>query len=144
MKLVVPDLGRGSVCVTFHDPGLIIAVPERKERLAQLLDGIEPTQPEQVLLQGSDEALGAAVPFRGTDERRRTLDPEERQLLLKGLRDVLAAVVVPHGQAPSDLGGEGAEALTHALPDRLERLEAGRPPSGMDAAALGRTVIDGN
>ena len=128
MKLVVPDLGRGSVCVTFHDPGLIIAVPERKERLAQLLDGIEPTQPEQVLLQSSDEALGAAVPFRGADEHRRTLDPEDRQLLLKGPGDVLAAVIVPNRQAVRGPGGERPEALAHPLPKRLEGLEAGGPP----------------
>src|SRR3954469_16485055 len=35
-----------------------------------------------------------------------------------------------------------AEAAPHALPDRLERLEAGGPARGMDAHALSRVMID--
>ena len=41
-----------------------------------------------------------------------------------------------------DALGEGAEAGAHALAQRLERLEAGRPAGGVDADAFGRAVID--
>ena len=37
---------------------------------------------------------------------------------------------------------EGAEALAHALPDRLERLEAIGAAAGVKANALGRAMID--
>ena len=70
MKLIVPHLRWGSVLVSFNDPGLVVAVFEGEQRQAELLDCIEPTQPEQVLLQGSNEALGAAITFWGAHEGR--------------------------------------------------------------------------
>src|SRR3954468_2026408 len=47
------------------------------------------------------------------------------------------------GDGPrGDVLGEGAEALAHRLPDRLERLEAVSAAAGVDADALGRAVVD--
>jgi hypothetical protein len=40
--------------------------------------------------------------------------------------------------------GKAAEVLPHALPKRLERLEAVGVAAGVNAHALGRAVIDGD
>src|SRR5918998_6246447 len=53
-------------------------------------------------------------------------------------------MVMPDGEALSDVPGEATEVAPHALPDRLQRLEAVRVPGGMDADAVGRAVVDGD
>jgi len=55
--------------------------------------------PQQLLLQGPDEPLGDAVALGGVGEARAGLDPEEVQLLLEPVADVLRPVVMPEGQA---------------------------------------------
>jgi hypothetical protein len=47
--------------MALDDPGPVVGVLERVERLAQLLDGGEAADPQQVLLQRPDEALDGAV-----------------------------------------------------------------------------------
>jgi hypothetical protein len=47
-------------------------------------------------------------------------------------------------EADGDSLGEGAEALAHRLPDRLQGFEAVGSAAGVDADALGRAVIDGD
>jgi hypothetical protein len=51
---------------------------------------------------------------------------------------------VPDGEPGGDLAVEPAEALPHALADRLQSLKAGGAATGMNADALGRAVVDGN
>src|SRR5918998_4726412 len=53
-------------------------------------------------------------------------------------------MVMPDGEALSDVPGEATEVAPHALPDRLQRLEAVRVPGGMDADAVDRAVVDGD
>jgi hypothetical protein len=45
-------------------PLFIVRVLELLESCLQFLNGVEGPYPEQVFLQGPDEALGAAVAFR--------------------------------------------------------------------------------
>jgi hypothetical protein len=45
------------------DPVVVEAAGEVAERLVELLDGAESVQPEQLLLQGPDESLDAAIAF---------------------------------------------------------------------------------
>jgi hypothetical protein len=52
-------------------------------------------------------------------------------------------VIVSDGKTAGDVLGEAAEVVAHALADRFECLEAGRTRCGMNADALGRTVIKG-
>ena len=47
----------------FDEPDRVVDPPKAEQRLTELLDGVEGAHPEQVLLQGPDEALGAAVPL---------------------------------------------------------------------------------
>jgi hypothetical protein len=112
------------------------------ERLAQLLDGVEAAQPEQVFLERADEALDAAVTLGLAHEGRRAFDAEEFELAL--VRDELAAVVVAQLQATRDALAEGAEAGAHSLAQRLERLEPSGAAGRVDAQALGRGVINGD
>jgi hypothetical protein len=121
---------------------LVVDSLERDECQPQLLDGREAADPQQVLLQDPDEALGSAVPFRLADEGRRACDAEEADLGLEVVADTLAAVVVAgEPKARSDALGKAAMALADGLLDRLEGLEAigaaagpprppGRVPSG--------------
>ncbi len=53
-------------------------------------------------------------------------------------------MIVPHGETAADGVAKTAEVLPHALPDRLQGLEAGRPCGGMDADAFGGAVVDGD
>src|SRR4051794_19112020 len=121
----------------FDEPGCVVDLAKDQQGLTEVLDGIEGPHPEQVLLQGPDEALGAAVPLGSPHEGGRARDAEEGKFLLESIGHVLAPVIVPHGKTACDLFGESAEAAPHALADRLERLEAGSPARGMDADALG-------
>ena len=106
------------------DPALVVGVLEREQRLAQLLEGVEAANPQEVLLQHADEPLGAAVTLGLTDEGRRACEAEEADLTLKVVAHVLGAVIVAQSEAMGDVLGERAEALAHALTDRLECLEA--------------------
>src|SRR3954453_16952050 len=128
----------------FDEPDRVVDLPKAEQRLTELLDGVEGAHPEQVLLQGPDEALGAAVPLGSPHKGGRALDAEEGKLLLEGVGHVLAPVIVPNGETARDLFGESAEAAPHALPDRLERLKAGGSARGMHAHTLGRVMIEGH
>ena len=55
---------------------------------------------------------------------RRIFETEEGDLILEVVAGILAAMVVTELKACGDLLGKGAEALTHRLLDRLQRLEA--------------------
>src|SRR3954452_889352 len=144
VELIGADLSGRLVAVPLDDPALVVGPLERDERQAELLDGLEAAHPQQVLLQGPDEPLGAAVALRLAHARRRALDAEEADLGPEVVADVPAAVVVAQPQAGGDVLGERAAALAHRLLDRLERLEAVGAPAGMDAVALGRAVVDGD
>src|SRR3954468_12391369 len=124
--------------VPFDEPGRVVDLPKDEQRLTELLDGVEGAHPEQVLLQGPDEALGAAVALGSPHKGRRALDAQEGKLPLEGVGHVLRSVIVPHGETAPDPLSKAAQAAPHALPDRLERLKAGGPARGMNADALSR------
>src|SRR3954468_18071359 len=137
-KLVLSH-GRGCLePVPFDEPGGVVDLPKVEQRLPKLLDGVEGTHPEQVLLERADEALGAAISLRRPHEGGRACDAQKGKLLLEGIGHVLAPVIVPHGQTAPDPLSKAAEAAPHALADRLERLKAGRPAGGGGGGAPGR------
>ena len=137
-----PDLGGCPVAVPLDDPGLVVGLPEGEECQAQLLDGVEAADPQQVLLQHPDEALGAAVPFRLPNERRRAFDAEKADLGLEVVADILTAMVVAEPKAGCDALGEAAMALADGLLDRLEGLEAIGAAAGVDADRAGSVCLD--
>src|SRR4051812_30368261 len=126
------------------DPGAVVGLPEPLQCQAELLDRLEAPQPQQVLLQGADEPLGASVALGLADEGGRAPHAEAADLPLEVVADVLAAVVVAEPRPGGDVPAGGAVASTDGLLDRLESLEAVRAAAGMNAEALGRTVVDGD
>ena len=65
------------------EPSFIVAPGECDELGAQFLDGFERPHPEQVLLQGSDEALGDAIALGFAHEGRRSFDAQTFDLVWK-------------------------------------------------------------
>jgi len=131
-----------SVADAPDDPVVFEAVGKVAERMVELLDGAESVQPEELLLQGADEALDAAVALGLADEGGAGGDPDGPELVLEGVGDELAAVVMPQRHARGDrdlvvaLGGP--DRLAHAL----DGLEARAPQCGAHAQALAGAVVD--
>src|SRR5918997_2953922 len=142
--LLGADLVRGSVPVPGDDPGGVVVDDEVPQRAAKLFDGVEGVHPEEVLLEGADEAFGDAVALRLADERGRALDAEAADLGPEVARQVVGAVVVAQRQALGHVPPDRAEVAPHALADRLQRLEAVAGAGGMAADALAGAVVDGD
>src|SRR4051794_13611705 len=136
--LIGADLGRRPVAVPLADPALVVGLPKGAEGRPRLLDGREVADPQQVLLQGPDEALGTAVAFGLAHERRRALDTQEADLGLEVVADVLAPVIAAKLEADGDVVGKRAKALAHRLLDRLERPKTLCPATGPPPAPAGR------
>src|SRR5215213_7231771 len=121
----------------FDEPGRVVALPKDEQRLPKLLDGVEGAHPQEVLLQGPNEALSAAISFRRPHEGGRTLNAQKGEFLLESIGHVLRSMIVARQEPTRDPLGKAAKAAAHALADGLERLKAGGPARGMDAHALG-------
>src|SRR3954454_21322428 len=115
VELIGADLGRRPVAVPLDDPGPVVGLLEGLERQAKLLDGREVADPQQVLLQGPDEAFGAAIALGFPHESRRACEAEEADLALEVVAQVLGAVIVAKRETVGGVVAEGAEALAHAL-----------------------------
>src|SRR5947209_13255198 len=102
--------------MTTDQPPLVVSPPELPQRLDQFGHRGEAPHPEELLLQGADEPLGAAVALRLPHEARRAGHAEKPQLPLEVIAEVVAPVVVPDGQPLGGLGPEPAEVLPQALP----------------------------
>src|SRR3954462_6714245 len=101
----------------FDEPGRVVALPKDEQRLTEFLDGVEGPHPEQVLLEGANKALRAAISLRRPHEGGRACDAQKGKLLLEGVGHVLAPVIVPHGQTAPDPLSKAAKAAPHALAD---------------------------
>src|SRR5205823_10443606 len=86
--------------------------------------------------------LGTAIALRRPDEGGRTLDAEKADLPLELVRHVLRSMVMSHGKAAGARLAEPTEALPHALPDRLQGLEAGSLRMRVDPDTFGGATID--
>ena len=73
----------------------------------------------------------SATPLRfgRSHEARGTLNPEERDLLLEIVSQVVRAVVVAQTQPIGDPVADGAEAFADTLANRLQGLKRGCPSS---------------
>ena len=60
--------GRRSVAVLLDEPLLVVLVHGLEQREAQLLDGGEVANPQQLLLQRPDESFGVTIALRLSDE----------------------------------------------------------------------------
>ena len=94
---------------------------------------LEAPHPQEILLSRTDETLRDPITFGRSHEARGTLNPEERDLLLEIVSQVVRAVVVAQTQPIGDPVADGAEAFADTLANRLQasnrvpRLAAWRP-----------------
>src|SRR4051794_37293534 len=121
-EVVTPYLTRRPVAVASDQPPLVVRPPELPQRLDQLGHRGEAPGPQQLLLEGADEPLGTAVALGLPHEARRADHPQESQLPLEVVAEVVAPMVVADGQPTGDPGPERAEVLPHPLTQRLQRL----------------------
>ena len=70
LKLPPPEFGWRHEPVPLDQPSGIVGLTEFEQRLPQLLDGLEVPNPQQVLLQSSDEPFSTAISLGRTDEGR--------------------------------------------------------------------------
>src|SRR5919199_4480304 len=125
-------------------PLAVVAVPEGKQGLAEVLDRGEVLDPKELFFQGPDEALGAAVALWFPHEGRAAGETQEPQFRLEVIAHELAAMIVPQGQSRSDLLLISPEVRLDALPQGLQRLEASAAAGGMNAHTPRRVVIHGD
>ncbi|MBK9376506.1 MAG: hypothetical protein IPN03_23010 [Holophagales bacterium] len=87
----------GEEAVAFDAPLVVVAMLEADEGALEIFESVETMEAEELLLEGSDEGLGAAVSLALSHVGRARGDAEEENLRLKA--DKGAAVVVATGQA---------------------------------------------
>lgn len=127
--------------MSFESPALVAAGSEFDECCAELCDGREEAQPEELLFECSDEAFGTAVALGRPLAGWARGEALEAKLLLKILGSVDAAVVVAERDTLCDLLGGLAEEVGDGLLDRLERFESIAWLAGVQAEALACVVI---
>jgi hydroxybutyrate-dimer hydrolase len=138
---VPPCFGGASVAVLFQEPVLVVAIEVRPDGGADLLDVLEDTSENDLLLQRADEALGDAVGFRLTDESEAGRHAEEPQLVLEVLGHEGAAVIVTQQHLARGIRADGSE---HLADGQRQRLSGGVTVSmfgDVPAEALGVPVL---
>lgn len=73
----------GFVTVAFNEPLVVVMTFEFEQSQTQFVDCTEVSHPEQVFLEGADEAFGAAVALGLTDEAGRGIDAQEGEFFLE-------------------------------------------------------------
>src|SRR6266545_8054858 len=133
-------LSRRPVTVALYEPLSVVELDERPHGLGELVDISPGPGPDALLLQGSDEPLGAAVTRRLADVGRGVADPEPGERAGEVRARVLRSPVMPTGDSACDVGGELPEAIPHRGVDRLERCEA-VTAARHGGPGLGRVVV---
>ena len=114
-------------------PLLVVRPLKLEQGEAEFLDRFEAPHPQEILLYRADETLRDPIAFGLSHEALGTLNPEERDLLLEIVSQVVRAVVVAKTQPAGDPVADGAEAFADTLANRLQasnrvpRLAAWRP-----------------
>ena len=126
--------------MSLDEPLRIIETEPVDESLAELLHGLERSDPQQLFLERPNKPLRDPVAFRGADERRTGYHPEKPELGLKVVTHVLPAMIMPHLPACRTVGRDSPELLTHPLANRCQRLEARGPLRRMDAGPFERAM----
>src|SRR5262245_19344055 len=113
------------------EPLPVVPLLELQQRQAQFLAGVERPHPESLLFECADEALGHPVALGLPYERRTRDDPQELQLVLEVVADVLAPVIMAREQPTRDPALVRPEQRLDPLAQRFHRLEAGARLGGM-------------
>jgi len=113
---------RGLKPEPLHEPVIVVALAEFLERRGQFLQRREVSHPEQLFLEGAEEALDAAVAFGLPDKGGRGGDARKGDLTLEVVAHESRAVIMPQPHAAGAVFCEAAELLMHRAADRLQRL----------------------
>src|SRR6202171_5355609 len=97
--LIGSHLGWGTIAVPSDEPSFVVASGELDECGSQLFDGVEGSHPQQVLFQGSDEALCDAVALGLSHEGGRSFDPQAFDFVLEIAGHVVGAMIVTQLQS---------------------------------------------
>ncbi len=82
-KLLLTDGAWRLEAVPFDQPGGVVGFAELEQRAAQVLDAVEAVHPEEVLLQGADEALAQPLPSGARTKAGELVMPGKRSSFWK-------------------------------------------------------------
>ena len=125
-----------SAAESSEDPVLVESLGELAKGEVELLDGLEGPDPQDLLFERADEPLDAAAPLRLPDEGGAGLDADDLELILEGVGDELASVVVSERGSGGDADLVVALGVPDGLPQALDGLEAGSSPCRVCPEAL--------
>src|SRR5574337_981646 len=120
----------------------IVAILERGDCRANVLDILEDAAMDGLLLQGSVESLSHAIGLRLGDEGEARGEAPELDLVEEVIGRVLRAVIHAQGEAAPGIGAGGAEFGLESLGNRLQGRETVAGFDRMDADAAGIEMID--
>lgn len=86
-------LCRRTMAVALDQPALVIGLLPGNERKAKLLDRVEGTDPQELLVERADDAVGTAVALGRPHERGTGLYSPEGDLILEIVSELLRAVI---------------------------------------------------
>jgi hypothetical protein len=113
--LIGSHLGWSTIAMPSDEPSVVVASGERDECGSQLFDGIEGSHPQQILFQGSDEALCDAVALGFSHEGGRSVDPQALDFGLEIAGHIVGAMIVTQLQPMRHPGRDGSKAAVHPL-----------------------------
>src|SRR5262245_57821065 len=94
-----------------------------------------------MFLERADEACCTAVAFGFADQGGRTGDPQKPQRLLKHLRPILTAMLMPESSAMGDVLSKGPKGSADTWADGLQGFTAGPLLGGVEAHTRRRVLI---
>jgi len=141
-KEALASLPRGLETEHLDQPLAVVAILEIPQGHLQLLKVPEVPHSEQLLFEGTEKALDAAVALQLAEKGRKRLHAEESQLLLRVAAHGRRAVVVANAQPGGHLGPEASEVLAEPLAQGFQRFKPVGLLRRVNAHALGRGVVD--
>ena len=144
LKVITSTLPRQPVEIALHlgwtprvvlrqHPLLVVRSLKLEQGEAEFLDRFEAPHPQEILLSRPDETLRDPITFGLSHEARGTLNPEERDLLLEIVSQVVRAVVVAQtspSATPSPRGPKRSRTpwrIGSRASNRVPRVAAWRP-----------------
>ena len=92
-------LNRRLEAQTLNQPVLVVESAKLFQCPNQFRDRLEVPDPQQLLLEGPEEAFNTAIAFRLANECRRRLDPQEGEFVLQVVAHELGGVIMPESES---------------------------------------------
>ena len=105
--VVLPEPGARSQ--TLNQPVLVVDSAKVFQSRNQFRDRLEVPDPQQLLLERSEEAFDTAIAFRLANECRRRFNPQEGEFVLEVVAHELRGMIVPESESFSSPCLESSE-----------------------------------